>query len=261
MNLVKKILVGLFSIAFLFSFSMNNVSAEPSEEEALEKAQSVADNQQVSKEDLYDILKSEDYSDDLAQYAIDNVEKDWKENALEYADSLRDQDYSEEEVEKHLDIAKFTEDEIQYALGNSDDSNSDEEENNDESADNEGNDDNDEGTTDENEENNENDGKNDNEQDEVDENQDNNADEQESTDNNDDNQQAEKSTENDAADNNDEDEAAAVESGDGSDNEEGGRLPDTATSTFNWMLVGGASLAAGGLGVFLTRKKKAAAQK
>ena len=88
------------------------------------------------------------------------------------------------------------------------------------------------------------------------------ADEEENN-NNDENQQAEESTENDAADNNndEEDEAAAVESDDGSDNEEGGRLPDTATSTFNWMLVGGASLAAGGLGVFLTRKKKAAAQK
>src|SRR5699024_5086170 len=76
------------------------------------------------------------------------------------------------------------------------------------------------------------------------------ADEEENN-NNDENQQAEESTENDAADNNndEEDEAAAVESDDGSDNEEGGRLPDTATSTFNWMLVGGASLAAGGLGV------------
>jgi len=256
--LVKKILVGLFSIAFLFSFSMNNVSAEPSEDEAIEKAQSLADNQQVSKEDLYDILKAEDYSDDLAQYAVDNVEKDWKENALDYADSLRDQDYSEDEVERHLDLAKFTEDEIQYALGDSDDSDEEDEdsENNDESED-------DEGTNDENEENNENDDKNNNDQDESDENQDDNADEQESADNNDDNQQAEESTENDAADNNndEEDEAAAVASDDGSDDEEGGRLPDTATSTFNWMLVGGASLAAGGLGVFLTRKKKAAAQK
>lgn len=88
------------------------------------------------------------------------------------------------------------------------------------------------------------------------------SDEQESTDNNDDQQQAEESTNNDATNNNnDEDEATAVESDDGSDDEEGGRLPDTATSTFNWLLVGGGALAAGGLGVFLTRKKKATAQK
>src|SRR5699024_4363974 len=81
--------------------------------------------------------------------------------------------------------------------------------------------------------------------------------EQESTENNDDEQQAEESTNDNASNNEDEDdEATVVESNDGSDDEEGGRLPDTATSTFNWLLVGGASLAAGGLGVFLTRKKK-----
>lgn len=260
--MVKKILVGLFSIAFVFSFSLNNVSAEPSEEEAVDQAQSYAENQYFSKDSLYEQLvsESEGYSEELAEYAVNNVEIDWKERALEYAEFLEDDGYSEEEIERTLDLEKFTEDEIQYALGDSNESGSDEEENdgnNDESENNEN-----ESTNNENEENAE-DNQNDNEQAESDDDQDDNASyEQEGTENDEDNQQAEESTENDSSANDEEDEAtAAVESDDGSDNEEGGRLPDTATSTFNWMLVGGASLAAGGLGVFFTRKKKAAAHK
>lgn len=261
--MIKKFLVGLFSIALIFSFSVNNVSAETSEEEAVEKAQSYAENQFFSKDSLYEQLVSdsgEGYSDELAEHAVNNVDIDWKERALEYAEFLEDDGYSEEEIERTLGLEEFTEDEIQYALGNSDDSDADEEENdnenNDETEDSEDN----EGTNDDQEES---DDQGDEEQNESDDNQDNNtSDEQESTENNDDEQQAEESTNDNASNNEDEnDEATVVESNDGSDDEEGGRLPDTATSTFNWLLVGGASLAAGGLGVFLTRKKKAAAQK
>src|SRR5699024_2086941 len=156
---------------------------------------SLAVNQYLSKDDLYDVLiDGEDYSEDLAQYAVDNVDVDWKEIALDYADSLRDQDYSEEEVERHIGLAEFKEDEIQYALGKSDDSDSDEEdesdenENNDEAEDNEDSEDT-EGTNDDQEES---DDQGDEEQNESDDNQDNNtSDEQESTENNDDEQQAE----------------------------------------------------------------------
>ena len=39
------------------------------------------------------------------------------------------------------------------------------------------------------------------------------------------------------------------------------KLPNTATSTFNWLLVGVGALSVGGFGMFLTRKKKTAINK
>lgn len=92
---------------------------------ALTKATIYANDMYMSKEGLYDQLISEygeKFSEEAAQYAIDNVEANWKENALQKAktyqddmamspDAIYDQlisDYGE----------KFTEEEAQYAIDN-----------------------------------------------------------------------------------------------------------------------------------------------
>lgn len=43
------------------------------------------------------------------------------------------------------------------------------------------------------------------------------------------------------------------------DTEKGGKLPNTATSTFNWILIGSLSFLVGIAGLFITRKRKATA--
>ncbi|WP_277630547.1 Ltp family lipoprotein [Atopococcus tabaci] len=60
---------------------------------ALNRAQSFSDTMHMSKSGLYDQLTSEygdQFSTEAAQYAVDNVEADWKENALRKAE-----DYAE----------------------------------------------------------------------------------------------------------------------------------------------------------------------
>ena len=55
---------------------------------ALNKAQSYVDLMNMSKAGLYDQLTSEygeQFSKDAAKYAVDNVDADWKENALKKA--------------------------------------------------------------------------------------------------------------------------------------------------------------------------------
>lgn len=68
-----------------------NVPAEY--KSALAKAYSYANDQHMSKKRLYDQLTSEygeQFSKEEAQYAVDNVKTDWKENALAKAKSYQD---------------------------------------------------------------------------------------------------------------------------------------------------------------------------
>lgn len=92
---------------------------------ALKKAQSYSDTMHMSKAGLYDQLTSEygeKFSAEAAQYAIDNVNADWKNNALKKAESYQEtmsmspaaiydqliSDYGE----------KFTAEEAQFAVDN-----------------------------------------------------------------------------------------------------------------------------------------------
>ena len=92
---------------------------------ALKKAKIYSDTMSMSKEGIYDQLTSEygeQFSKEAAQYAIDNVEANWKENALKKAKTYQEEmamspkaiydqlisDYGE----------KFTEEEAQYAIDN-----------------------------------------------------------------------------------------------------------------------------------------------
>src|SRR5699024_1826174 len=55
---------------------------------ALKSAETYSDMLHMSEQDIYDQLTSEygdQFSEEAAQYAIDNIDADWNENALESA--------------------------------------------------------------------------------------------------------------------------------------------------------------------------------
>lgn len=92
---------------------------------ALRKAKSYSDTMNMSKAGLYDQLTSEygeKFSAEAAQYAIDNVEADWKENALKKAKSYQeDMAMSPSAIYDQLISEygeKFTAEEAQYAVDN-----------------------------------------------------------------------------------------------------------------------------------------------
>ncbi|KZN94719.1 MULTISPECIES: Ltp family lipoprotein [Aeribacillus] len=92
---------------------------------ALQKAASYAENMYMSKAAIYDQLVSEygeGFPPEAAQYAIDNIEWNWKENALKKAQSyaetmsMSDSSIYEQLVSEHGE--KFTPEEAQYAIDN-----------------------------------------------------------------------------------------------------------------------------------------------
>ena len=73
----------------------------------------------LSKEKLKSLLvEQEKFTEESAQYAIDNLEVDWKEQALEQAKVNQGITSSSKEKLKDLLInyEKFTEEEAQYAV-------------------------------------------------------------------------------------------------------------------------------------------------
>lgn len=94
---------------------------------ALKKANSYAENMYMSKEAVYDQLTSEygeKFSQEAADYAIDNVQADWKANALKKAKSYQEEmDMSPESVRDQLASEhgeQFTQEEADYAVENLD---------------------------------------------------------------------------------------------------------------------------------------------
>ncbi|MFE1630735.1 Ltp family lipoprotein [Brevibacillus reuszeri] len=92
---------------------------------ALKKAESYAEVMHMSKAGIYDQLTSEygeSFPVEAAQYAIDNIEFDWKENALKKAQSyaktmnMSDSAIYEQLISEHGE--KFTPEEAQYAIDN-----------------------------------------------------------------------------------------------------------------------------------------------
>jgi hypothetical protein len=115
------------------------VEEEPAEEEsaaeeedvpreyrsALTKAEQYAKTMHMSKAGIYDQLVSEygeNFPEDAAQYAIDNIDFDWKENALKKAESyaetmsMSDAAIYDQLISEHGE--KFTPEEAQYAIDN-----------------------------------------------------------------------------------------------------------------------------------------------
>lgn len=100
---------------------------KPSREEkaALNSAETYSDMMHMSKAGIYDQLTSsagDKYPEDAAQYAVDNLEADYKENALESAKNYIDMmDMSDNELYDQLTSDagdKFTEEQAQYAVDN-----------------------------------------------------------------------------------------------------------------------------------------------
>ena len=92
---------------------------------ALIKAQTYSDTMHMSKQGIYDQLTSEygeQFSDEAAQYAVDNVDADWKENALKKAKTYQDSmAMSPEAIRDQLTSEygeKFTQEEADYAIDN-----------------------------------------------------------------------------------------------------------------------------------------------
>ena len=94
---------------------------------ALKKAKSYSDNMNMSKAKLYKQLTSEygeNFTAEAAQYAVDNVEADWKENALKKAKSYQENmSMSKAKIYSQLTSEygeHFTAEEAQYAIDNLD---------------------------------------------------------------------------------------------------------------------------------------------
>lgn len=91
---------------------------------ALETAEVIFYTKDISKRDLYNLLTSEPslYSSEAAQYAVDNVEADWKTNALEMAKSYQQEGMSRGEIRSYLtsDKVGFTEEEAEHAISHLD---------------------------------------------------------------------------------------------------------------------------------------------
>ena len=106
-----------------------SLGKEPTTEQknALKKAKSYARLMHMSKARIYRQLTSqygEAFDEDAAQYAIDNIECDWKENALETAKSYRNTlGMSKDRIYNQLisNAEQFTEEEAQYAIDHLDD--------------------------------------------------------------------------------------------------------------------------------------------
>ena len=91
--------------------------------QALKSAESYLEHSSFSKKGLFRQLTSEygaGFTEEEAQYAIDNVEVDWKEEAVESAESyLEHSSFSKNELLNQLISeygAGFTEEEAQYAV-------------------------------------------------------------------------------------------------------------------------------------------------
>ena len=92
---------------------------------ALKKAESYSEIMHMSKQGIYDQLTSEygeKFPADAAQYAIDNLDADYKKNALEKAKTYQDtMNMSKNAIYDQLVSEygeKFTVEEAQYAIDN-----------------------------------------------------------------------------------------------------------------------------------------------
>ena len=141
---VCKIIAGIFIILIIIGIlgsclfkddsPTNTTSISVAEEEsvvpqeytnALEKAEIYSDFMHLSKSKIYEQLTSEygeNFSAEAAQYAVDNVDADWKQNALKKAESYQElMAMSPSAIYDQLVSEygeQFTAEEAQYAVDN-----------------------------------------------------------------------------------------------------------------------------------------------
>ena len=101
----------------------NNIPKEY--QNALAKAESYSETMHMSKQAVYDQLTSEygeQFSEEAAQYAIDNIKANWKANALEKAKDYQETMHMSKNAIYDQLISeygeKFTKEEAQYAIDN-----------------------------------------------------------------------------------------------------------------------------------------------
>lgn len=94
-------------------------------EEALEEADFLANTMNYSRNRVHDSLTSpygDQFSEEAADYAVENVETDWRQNALQSARSYQEHlDMTPDEIYDQLTSPygeDFTEEEAQYAVDN-----------------------------------------------------------------------------------------------------------------------------------------------
>lgn len=92
---------------------------------ALSSAENYSNTLHMSKDAIYDQLTSDfdQFPEDAAQYAVDNIEADWNQNALESADSYAyTLSMSQGAIYDQLvsEFDKFTPEQAQYAIDNID---------------------------------------------------------------------------------------------------------------------------------------------
>lgn len=104
-----------------------SLGKEPTTEEknALKKAETYSNTMYMSKQGIYDQLISsvEGFTEEAAQYAIDNIEADWNKNALEKAKTYqKSMSMSSAAIYNQLvsSVEGFTKSEAQYAIDNLD---------------------------------------------------------------------------------------------------------------------------------------------
>ena len=101
-----------------------NKEATDSQNDAAEAAVVYLETMPMSKQALFDQLKYDSYSAEDAQYAIDNINADWNEEALEAAENYYDSGTTDtNEIYNQLISEygeQFTTDEAQYAIDNLD---------------------------------------------------------------------------------------------------------------------------------------------
>ncbi|MGT2895726.1 hypothetical protein Javan174_0002 [Streptococcus phage Javan174] len=88
---------------------------------ALKKAENYLDTIPMSKEGLRNqLIEFEKYSEEAAQYAVDNIKADWNEQALKKAKDYQETvAMSPEAIRTQLvDFEKFTQEEADYAVAN-----------------------------------------------------------------------------------------------------------------------------------------------
>lgn len=105
----------------------NTTDVSTEDKNALNQADSYANDMNMSKAKLYDQLTSQyggKFSAKSAQYAIDNIDADWNANALAKAKSYQDDmSMSPERIREQLTSnagEKFTSAEADYAVANLD---------------------------------------------------------------------------------------------------------------------------------------------
>ena len=99
--------------------SNNNYNISISKKNALEKAKSYLSHSAYSRESLINQLEFEQYSNEDAVYAVDNVGADWNEQAVKKARSyLSHSAYSREGLINQLEFEGFTHDQAEYGVNN-----------------------------------------------------------------------------------------------------------------------------------------------